>query len=379
MTFTFVHTADWQIGKVFGGFAADKVPLLREARLAAIGRIAAVARGSGARHVLVAGDVYDSRDIPDRDLLQSLDRMRREQDVTWHLLPGNHDPAQAGGIWERLVRAGVPANVRLHLEPRPEMIDPEVALLPAPLTARTTSGDDPTTWMETAETPAARYRLGLAHGSIQGFGGEDGDAAVPIAPSRAEMAGLDYLALGDWHGVTRISDRVWYAGTPEPDRFPDNEPGFVLVVRLEGERGPVKVERHATAHYTWWKRTLAMTGPESLAIFEQSIAAKVAHPERLLMRLALGGTASLSAWSDATARLAAFEQRLFHLTVDSSGLQVLPEDVELEEFGAGDLRRVAELLSRTARDTAHAQAPAASLALRKFYVLWQETRGGDQA
>lgn len=378
MTFTFVHTADWQIGKAFAGFPADKVPLLREARLDIIGRIAALARKAGARHALVAGDVYDSPDVADRDLRQSLERLGREQDVTWHLLPGNHDPAQAGGVWERLIRFGLPENVQLHLEPRVQMIAEGIALLPAPLTSRSMS-DDPTSWMGTAETPAAQYRIGLAHGSIQGFGGEEGEPAVPIAPNRPELAGLDYLALGDWHGVMRISDRIWYSGTPEPDRFPDNEPGFALVVRIGGQGQPIAVERHPTAHYTWWKRTLTITGPETLAIFEQSIAATVAQQERLLLKLALGGTASLSTWSDAESRLAALEQRLFHLSVDYGALQVLPENVELEEFGAGDLRRVAELLSTTARNEASEKAPAASLALRKLYLLWQDARGGERA
>lgn len=378
MTFTFVHTADWQIGKIFGGLPADKVPLLREARLEVIGRIAGGARAAGARHVLVAGDVYDSRDVPDRDLLQSLERMRREQDMVWHLLPGNHDPAQAGSVWERLVRIGVPDNVRPHLERRPQLIGEGVVLLPAPLTARSMS-DDPTAWMDSAPTPNARYRIGLAHGSIQGFGGgEDGEAAVPIAPDRPKRAGLDYLALGDWHGVTRISDRVWYSGTPEPDRFPDNEPGFALVVRLEEQGRPAQVERCATAHFTWWKRALTITGPESLPIFEQTIET-VPQPERLLLRLTVDGTASLSAWADAEARLAALEQRLFHLVVDSSELEVLPEDVELEQFGAGDLRRVAEILNTTAREGASDNAQAASLALRKLYALWQDARQRERA
>ena len=378
MTFTFVHTADWQIGKPFAGFPADKAPLLREARLEVIGRIAGVARTVGARHVLVAGDVYDSRDVSDRDLLQSLERMRRERDIIWHLLPGNHDPAQAGSVWERLMRTGVLDNVRPHLEPKPQNIDEGVALLPAPLKARSMS-DDPTAWMDSVPTPNARYRIGLAHGSIQGFGGgEDGEAAVPIAPDRPKRAGLDYLALGDWHGVTPISDRAWYSGTPEPDRFPDNEPGFALVVRLEEQGQPAQVERVATAHFTWWKRALTMTGPEGLSFFEQTAGA-VPHPERLLLRLTVNGTASLSTWADAEARLAALEQRLFHLVVDSSGLEVLPEDVELEQFGAGDLRRVAEVLDTVAREGVRDRAQAASLALRKLYALWRDARQGERA
>ncbi len=378
MTFTFVHTADWQIGRPFAGFPADKMPLLREARLDAIGRIAGVARQAGAQHVLVAGDVYDGPDVPDRDLRQSIDRLGREQDVIWHLLPGNHDAAHAGGVWERLVHLGLPQNVGLHLEPRVEMIAEDVALLPAPLTSRSVSSD-PTSWMNEAEAPSAQYRIGLAHGSIQGFGGEDGEPAVPIAPNRAELAGLDYLALGDWHGVTRISDRVWYSGTPEPDRFPDNEPGFALVVRIGGESQPVAVERHPTARYRWWKHAVTITGPESLAILEQTIAATVAHQERLLLKLSLGGTASLSTWSDAEVRLKALEERLFYLSVDRDALQVLPGEIELEEFGAGDLRRVAELLSSTARSGSSEEAPIASLALQKLYLLWQDARGEERA
>src|SRR5690606_17386208 len=378
MRFTFVHTADWQIGKPFAGFPADKVPLLREARLDAIGRIASLARSAGAQHILVAGDVYDSPDLPDRDLRQSIERLRREEDLVWHLLPGNHDPAQPGGIWERLIRLGVPKNVRLHLEPRVEMIADGVALLPAPLTMRSATAD-PTAWMDTSATPGAQIRIGLAHGSIQGFGGEDGEAAVPVAPDRARLAGLDYLALGDWHGVTQVSDRVWYSGTPEPDRFPDNEPGFALVVRIGGQNGKVEVERHPTAHYAWRKRSLAVTGSETLASIERDIATDVALPERLLLKLTLKGAVSLSTWSDVTAWLKTLEQRLFHLSVDNQALQVVPEAVELDEFGTGDLRRVAELLSAAARDEASGKAEVASLALRKLYGLWQEAREGARS
>ena len=50
MTFRFLHTADWHIGKAFGGFPPDRAALLREARLTAISRLAAVAGEHGAGH-----------------------------------------------------------------------------------------------------------------------------------------------------------------------------------------------------------------------------------------------------------------------------------------------------------------------------------------
>ncbi len=374
MTFTFLHTADWQIGKPFGGFASDRAAFLAEARRSAIDRITTIARANGAEHVLVAGDVYDARDIPDMDLVQSLDRMRRAQDLVWHLLPGNHDPAHPGGIWDRLVRKGVPANVRLHLEPGVVAMAPDVALLTAPLKAKTAVAD-PTAWMDTAETASARYRIGLAHGSIQGFGGEDGDAAVPISPNRAASAGLSYLALGDWHGLTRISDRVWYSGTPEPDRFPDNEPGFVLAVHLDGPQHSPRVERHATGQYTWLKRSVDVTAGSVQQALD-ALLTDQPHAERVLLNLKITGAPSLSGWAEAEEQLAMLGPRLFHFAIDTSAVTVLPEAIELEEFGSGDVRRVAETLSAIARDQNSGRAGAAALALRKLYQMTRETQTG---
>ena len=102
-------------------------------------------------------------------------------------------------------------------------VAPGIALLAAPLVSKSTSRD-PTAFMDAAASPAGAIRIGLAHGSVQGFGSA-GEANVPIDPRASKSAGLSYLALGDWHGTTRISDRVWYSGTPEPDGFRDNDPG----------------------------------------------------------------------------------------------------------------------------------------------------------
>jgi len=55
----FIHTADWQIGKVFKRFGA-KEETLRDARLAAIDRLGVLARANGVHHILVAGDIYDN-------------------------------------------------------------------------------------------------------------------------------------------------------------------------------------------------------------------------------------------------------------------------------------------------------------------------------
>ncbi len=146
--------------------------------------------------------------------------------------------------------------------------------------------------MDGFATPAGTLRIGLAHGSVQGFGSA-GEANVPIDPARVKSAGLNYLALGDWHGTTRISDRAWYSGTPEPDGFRDNDPGNALVVRVDGAAAP-KVERVATAHFTWLRREVKIDNEASLQPLEAEVARLGSGAARTLLTLELAGAVPMT-------------------------------------------------------------------------------------
>ena len=58
MTFRFLHASDLHLGKPFGGYPEGIRNRLREARHAAIGRLAQAARQGGAQVVLLAGDSF---------------------------------------------------------------------------------------------------------------------------------------------------------------------------------------------------------------------------------------------------------------------------------------------------------------------------------
>src|SRR5208337_788685 len=137
----FIHTADWQIGKVFRFVDNATMGLLQEARLGAITRLGELARVHGVRHVLVAGDIYDMEALAPRSLNQPLERMRTFTAIQWHLIPGNHDPHRSNGLWDQLVRKSLPGNVHIYLAPEPAIFDAEsFALLPAPLFHRRALG-----------------------------------------------------------------------------------------------------------------------------------------------------------------------------------------------------------------------------------------------
>jgi DNA repair exonuclease SbcCD nuclease subunit len=230
MTIRFLHTADLQIGKPFGQFPPEIAAPLRAARFDTLKRVALLGRDRGVDAVLVAGDCFDDIAVSD-DTLRRFKVALEPFGGVWVLLPGNHDPAMAESPWTRLRRLSLPSNVIIADEPKPSPISNNAVVLPAPLRRRRDAADL-TEWFDTAVTEDL-VRVGLAHGSVREFLPDGSEAANPVALQRAELARLDYLALGDWHGRLQVSERTWYSGTPEPDRFRSNEPGYVLEVAID--------------------------------------------------------------------------------------------------------------------------------------------------
>jgi len=366
MAFSFFHTADWQIGKRFGSFPGqDKPAVLRDTRFRAVGRLAEMAITRGCSAVLVAGDIFDAETVPEALAGQLMAQLRVYSPLTWHLLPGNHDPARPGGIWAAVIAGGLPANVHVHVEPRPFEIDPGVMLLPAPLVAKRVS-TDPTAWMDEAPSPPGAVRIGLAHGSVQGFGSA-GEASVPIDPARVKTAGLAYLALGDWHGTMRISDRAWYSGTPEPDSFRDNDPGNALMVRVDGSAVP-QVERVSTAFFTWLRRMQRLDSADGLAPIEAEVAALGISAQRCLMALELSGVVTLAEFAQIEARLGELALDIFHLASDTAALDAVAATSDLEALSAPVLGEIATRLKGMAEGSGD-DAAVARRALRRLFAL----------
>jgi hypothetical protein len=367
--FRFIHTADWQIGKTFGGMPPEKQCVLRDARLTAVDKVAAVARESGSAHVLVAGDIFDSESLPARQITHLIERLRSQTGLDWYLLPGNHDPDRPGGLYERLSGHGLPGNVHVCRSTEVVTLAPGVALLPAPLKARATTAD-PTAWMATAPTPEGTLRIGLAHGSVKDFGNTP-EAAARITPKQARKAGLAYLALGDWHGTKEIAPNVWYSGTPEPDRYLGNASGQVLSVALGSGGAGLEVRPVATRRFAWQGASLSPRTVDDVLVLERTLVAAVGGLDRALLRLDIAGTLAREPHAAILARLGQLENQLFHLDLDRDAFTVAPDGEDLALLGPGsDLERAARLL--LARRDKERSQPAAGRALEILFRLAAE-------
>ncbi len=359
----FLHSADWQLGKPFGRFELDVRAALSDARFDAIDTIGKAAAEFGVGHILVAGDIFDTEGPEDRTIVQAVSRMGR-YDVKWWLLPGNHDFARNGGLWDR-VRQRAGQGIGILSEARPQELEPGVWVLPAPLTHRHNL-EDPTAQFDGMETPGATLRIGLAHGSIHDFGSQ-GETKNQIAPDRARRSNLDYLALGDWHGVLRVDARTWYAGSPETDRFQRDEPGHALLVNLADGRDP-EVTPLRTGRFQWLRRDWLVN---DCAAFDSECGRLLAEidPAATLLQLGLAGITGLT---DRVAMLRHLEDdlghRLRYLDVRANDLVGRPSDEDLATLaGEGMLGSAAAKL--TARiDASGPDALVAKRALERLFV-----------
>ena len=370
MPLKLIHTSDWQIGKVFRFVDDGVVGLLQEARLAAITRLGESAVERGAGHVLVAGDVYDMEALSPRSLNQPMERIRKFEKVTWHLMPGNHDPHRPHGLWDQLMRRGVPDNVIVHVDSEPRIFKNDgLAVLPAPLHYRRTL-QDPTAYMDDAETPSGLIRIGLAHGTVTGFGSDDRDIPNYISPDRPNAAKLEYLALGDWHGQKKINDKVWYSGTHETDAFDVEGGGQALLVEIENANAVPVVRPLETGHYRWMTFREQINSREEIDSLATALRGSGDDLNRILVRLLVDGAVSLQDRQYFEEQVVEQVSAAFcYLRVDDTRLFPSPSEEDLDQIDRGGfVRTAADVLKQKAEDMTDPEHEIAALALQRLYV-----------
>ena len=342
----FIHTSDLHLGKRFGQFPEELRGRLTEARHQCIGKLNELAHSQNAGFVLVAGDVFDTGTPSPAIIRQSLRAMGANSGVKWVLLPGNHDPLAADQLWQQVAN-DCPDNIILAVKNEALEVAPATFVIPAPCFNRR-SVQDLTRWMQDGSLPSHGLRLGLAHGDIKSFGTEKSDGV--IEPDRARRAGLDYLALGNWHAPVKINERTWYSGTPEPDSFKHDPPAKALVVSIDGGGAVPQVIPIETGSFDWQHSDFPLLPGEDAEIQLSQILPEIDDRRETLLDVTLEGRIRLP-------QRLVLEKAIEKLAPDFAWMQVhwqnLAYEYEIDDLDridqAGALRQAAEVLARQAR------------------------------
>lgn len=369
--FRFIHSSDLHLGKRFGNFEGDLPSRLREARHHVINRLAAHAREQNSTTVLLAGDTFDTETPAPHVRRQAFAEMAHDPAIRWVILPGNHDSLQASQLWMTL-RAEAPENVVLAVEPQPIELASGVVLFPAPCTTRR-PGRDLTEWMDGQATSDGTLRIGLAHGAIRSFS-EEGGASEVIAPDRARRAGLDYLALGDWHGSVSVDRRTYYSGTPEPDRFKHDAPGTALLVTIAGPLSLPEIRALPTATFAWRNLDLHLLEGEAPDRALNSLLPALRERRNSLIRLAATGHTRLAARAELVDAVQRAVPDFAFLELDQDGLVTECELEDLNQIDRGGaLREAANALLAESTDERRplSEREIARAALMRLYSYTQ--------
>lgn len=237
----FIATADWQLGKQALFLPAEARARYAQARLDAVAAIGRLAAEVSADCVLVGGDIFESNQL-DRAIVGRTLEVLRGFSVPVYLLPGNHDPLDAASIYDsKPFLSSCPPNV--HVLRNNGFATSltcgdgsEAEIYAAPWFSKDPRKDLVASALEHIEPKSDRVRVLVGHGNVTTLQANRDSLDVIDVPGlqrylTADM--LDFVVLGDRHGLHEVAERIWYPGTPEVTAEREIDPGHALIVEID--------------------------------------------------------------------------------------------------------------------------------------------------
>jgi DNA repair exonuclease SbcCD nuclease subunit len=218
----------------------------------------------------------------------------------------------------------------------PVRVDEGIEIVGIPWTSKRPLQDLVALTTEKMESTVDTLRICVAHGMVDTLSPDPDDPSL-ISLHAAENAitenRIHYLALGDRHSLTKVSDsgRIWYAGTPEPTDYNEVKPGFALIATISEEGVTTRdvnvgrwkfIEREQVDLYT----------REDIEALRGWIE-KLEDKERTVVKLRLVGALSLSLHGELEELLSHAQEILGAVETRTDNLVIMPEDADFKDLG----------------------------------------------
>lgn len=281
-----VHTADIHLGARHADMG-ERAASLRERQWSAFRATVDLALTERVDIFLVAGDLFDSNTQPRRTVEAVGAELRRLADgrIRSVLIPGTHDVYDRSSVYRAYdlpALAGQTGGSDFVTVLTPDRPDVHLPALDVVVYGRVfdtkRAPRSPLADFSARDEERATWRVGMIHGSLAIPGQTDRDEVV-FSRDEVAASGLDYLALGHWHGAqqwTAGATAFAYSGAPEPVAVDQDKAGKALVVTLDGSGDQRTVEIA--------ERTVGRTGFAAETIDAASIDGQPALIDRLARR-----------------------------------------------------------------------------------------------
>jgi len=146
---------------------------------------------------------------------------------------------------------------------------------------------------------------------------------------------------------------------------------------VDGAAAP-KVERVATAHFTWLRRELKVDTEAALQPIETEVSRLGSGAARTLLTLELGGAVPMTELARIEERLGNMAPQLFHLAYDMAAISVFADAADLEALSSPSLADIARRLKETS-ERGGDDAAVAARALRRLFTLARQSEAGARS
>ena len=350
----FILTADWQLGMTRHFLEGEAQARFAQARIDAIRSIGRLAAEQDALFVGVGGDVFETNQVDPRTVGRTLEALA-EVPVPVFLLPGNHDPLDAGSVFRSpTFLRDKPEHVTVLEDSEPHAVAPGVEVVGAPWTSKRPLYDLVGGVCGELEVEPGVRRILLAHGATDDLMAFDNPALISVSCAEAaiEDGRIAFVGLGDRHSTTEVGStgRIWYPGAPEPTDYDEQDPGNALVVELAAD-GSTSVTPHHVGTWEFVHHSCTLDGPGTIDELETWLGERT-DKDRTTVKLALEGAISLT--EDARLRELLEHNRQLFAAIEEherrTDLVVRPDDDDFEDLALSGFAQEALDTLRAAAD-----------------------------
>jgi DNA repair exonuclease SbcCD nuclease subunit len=237
-----LHTADIHLGAKFSGLG-NKGASQREQLRTTFRNVIATAIDDRVNIVLIAGDLFDSNQQPQRniDLVIEQFNLLGSNNIPVCLISGTHDSFDSSSVYKKVDFEGRCPNLKIFADENTsykEYPGLDLTVYGKPNLSNRSS-ISPLKGLK--RSTSSKFHIAIAHGSLY-IPEKIAEDDHVFRLEEVQASGMNYLALGHWHRVYRcpVEPPAWYSGPPEwiPGQ---TEKGGVLLISLS-DAGEVNVE-----------------------------------------------------------------------------------------------------------------------------------------
>lgn len=296
MSIKIMHTADNHIGLEFRN-QPELRDRLKQERLDALRRIVTEANTRNCDFLVVAGDLFENINVPQRLVREVCDILRSFTSEVL-VVPGNHDYYEGADsrLWNFFKDAALGSNIHLLLRHEPETFHAdgrEVFFYPCYCPSK--HGQDHVIgWVADMPKAADALHIGIAHGNVEGLGRDDEGNYFNMRPEDLRAAGVHCWLLGHIHAPSPQPgyvgrDLFFMPGTHTPEHVKRTTEGYAWFIDIE-DAGSIRFERYRSGGI----RFLRMERILHSLLDINALSAELDHPEQGIAILDLHVSGRLS-------------------------------------------------------------------------------------